>query len=307
MISVIIPTYNRPDRLVRCVRSIFRQTHLPDEVVIVDDASSVKYEQAMEKIERGAPQPHEALNVRYVRNEEGGGANVARNTGAALARGDVLMFIDDDDSWQPTKVEGQIRLLDQDPDVGIVYSGRRVVTEAGEVLYCIAPQHEGWLHRLLLQRNCIGTTSGVAIRQSVFEQAGGFDEDLPALQDYDLWIRTSRYAAVAYDSEFTVNWTVHAEAGKQMAGDPDIYVQAHDSLEQKYESAIAALSKGERRRRHANRCSSIAGKCARSGRIAQQYAYAFRSICAMPTFSGLSRLIPYPLWVRLRKTLRSNC
>jgi hypothetical protein len=217
------------------------------------------------------------------------------------------MFLDDDDSWQPAKVERQLFRFDTQSEPGLVYSGRRAVDEDGNCLYCIPATKEGDLSRRLLQENCIGTTSSVAIRADLFDTVGGFDQELPALQDYDLWIRVARRTQVACDPAHTVNWTVHATASSQMAGDPSIYKAAYDHISRKFAPAIEELTRQEKSRRTATRHASIADKHARTGELLSQYAHALRSLLARPTLAGASRLLPYRAWLSVRSFLEENC
>jgi glycosyltransferase involved in cell wall biosynthesis len=300
-VSVIIPTYDRPDKLVRCVESVLKQRRLPDEILVIDDASSCSYDEAVERLQDRISNMEGTVELAYVRLDEGGGGSFARNQGARRARGDLLMFVDDDDTWEPAKVERQVRLFDVRSDAGLVYSGRRAVDEHGRCLYEIPAQAEGDIFRRLLQGNCIGTTSSVAVEADVFRRAGGFDEDLPALQDYDLWIRAARRTRVACDPAHTVNWTVHATASDQMAGDPAIYEEAYDRITKKYAGAIRGLSPRERRLRTATQYASIADKYARTGDLTNQWVYALRSLLAYPTLAGASRLLPFSLWMALRR------
>jgi glycosyltransferase involved in cell wall biosynthesis len=90
MLSVVVPTYERPRSLARALESILRQTHLPDEVVVVDNATSA----ATAAVVRAAANSAD-LPVRYVR-EQAPGASSARNRGVAESAGDVIAFLDDD-------------------------------------------------------------------------------------------------------------------------------------------------------------------------------------------------------------------
>lgn len=299
-VSVIIPTYNRPDKLRACVQSVLGQTRSPDEIIVVDDASDRSYRDVIEEL---GQRKGEQVRLEYMKLPTGGGASHARNKGAQRARGDLLMFIDDDDTWLPSKLERQLPYF-SDENIGLVYAGRRVVSEDGNVLYCIDPAADGKIHDELLVYNCIGTTSSVAVRASLFRATGGFDASLPALQDYDLWIRLARHTQVAFDAAHTVCWTVHASAEAQMAGDPKIYRDAYNRLEQKYSAARKRLSSKERRRGKALSWSTIADKYARAGAYRQQVQCALRSLLAYPTLAGMSRLLPYRIWLRLRMKFR---
>ena len=107
MISVIIPTYNRPQFTARAVRSVLAQTWRDLEIVVVDDCSQ-------------DPITLEALGhdprVRLVRHEVNRGVGAARNTGVQAARGELIALLDSDDYWLPEKLASQMALYDQQPD-----------------------------------------------------------------------------------------------------------------------------------------------------------------------------------------------
>ncbi|MGE0830828.1 MAG: glycosyltransferase family 2 protein, partial [Hyphomonadaceae bacterium] len=95
-VSVVIPAHDRPEYLVQALDSVMSQTHQPDEIIVVDDASSV------DLMSVALSYPRE---IRFVRQQAKKGANAARNAGAALATSDLIAFLDDDDIWLAQKLE----------------------------------------------------------------------------------------------------------------------------------------------------------------------------------------------------------
>lgn len=291
-VSVIVPTYNRPDRMVNAVQSCISQTKKPEEVIVINDASSCSYESAcgkLKKLSRKSP-----VKISYRWRSEGGGACKARNEGARAAQGDILMFLDDDDVWEPEKIGGQINIFNSSPEIGLVYSGRKVVDERGRVLYRIRPRAKGCLRREMLCYNVVGTTSGAAIKADAFEKVGGFDPVMPALQDYDLWIRLSQEVQIGYDPNFTVQWRIDTSENTQMTGDPKIYHKAFDLIHEKYSAEIESLDWSSHRKAMAWKYSVLASKYARTGSV-KQYYYAVKSLTKFPTVAGASKLIPISL------------
>jgi glycosyltransferase involved in cell wall biosynthesis len=294
-VSVIIPTKNRPDRIERAVGSVFDQRCLPQEIIIVDDASSVSYKAVVADLRERSPVP-----LIYHKHESPTRAGAARNTGARLAQGDILMFLDDDDAWLPEKICGQLHVFSDRPEVGLVYAGRRVVNDQGELLYTIEPNAEGDISSVVWQKNPIGTTSSVAIRDELFWRVGGFDPGMPALQDYDLWIRLAPLTRVGFDPDCTVEWTIHDAVGGQMGSQPQIYEQAVDRLCDKYSKDLAALPSLERRKAYAWFNALIASRYALSGVYCRQCVYAMRSIKCYPLLSVLGYLMPYSMLMNVR-------
>ena len=294
-ISVIIPTKDRAEMLPYSVASIWSQTVLPQEIIIINDASTVDYEPVIEKLQKNLPLP-----IVYKRIEQSLGPSNTRNTGVNLAKGDILMFLDDDDTWLPHKIANQLQIFEQNPKVGLVYSARQAVDEAGNLLFQIAPKFAGNIYREMLQKNHVGITSSVAVKRELFLQAGGFDVEIPVREDYELWLRLSQITAIAFDPEATVKWTVHSQPRKQTSSKPEVYERAVKKILQKYQPDINALPFKQARLAYASHYTLIADKYLLTG-SPRKYWYVLRSLLQYPSVAALARLLPYSLYLRLRK------
>lgn len=218
-VSVVIPTHGRPQYLQRAVESVFAQTLRPIEIVIVDDnwddekARQTTFEIAERVPAEGGGAGHNgsasALDIQVLTGTTGkslGGA-AARNLGVARSQGELIAFLDDDDWWEPTKLEEQIRTfsISGNTTLGLVYTGRRIVDERGRTKHLRRASAEGAIAETLIGENVIGTTSCGLVPRKVFEEIGGFDESLPARQDLDLWYRIAcRYPVAAVSEALTV-------------------------------------------------------------------------------------------------------
>ncbi len=182
-VSVIIPTCNRAAYLRTALDSVLSQTFTDFEVIVVDDASTDDTSRVVKEFK--------AVSIQYVRHDENRGGSVARNTGIAKSQSEYIAFLDDDDEWEPTKLELQMDLLKRSaPNVGLVYTGCRAIDRAtGKVLGQRTPAQRGDLSTDMLRENCIGSTSSTVLKRVCFEEVGVFDHTLPSFQDYDLWIR----------------------------------------------------------------------------------------------------------------------
>ena len=101
LVSVIIPTYNRPDFLDEAILSVVCQTYKNIEILVIDDGSSINYAESIcEKYS----------NCKYL-HKINGGLSSARNYGIANANGELIAFLDDDDFWLKTKIEKQVKIL----------------------------------------------------------------------------------------------------------------------------------------------------------------------------------------------------
>jgi len=115
IVSVILPTHNRPALLLEAAESVSRQTYSNWELVIVDDCSTPSVDLAA----LGLP----ADKVRLLRHDVARGGAAAKNTGMAAAKGDIVAFLDDDDMYAPSYLERAVSELEHHPDVDVVFMG----------------------------------------------------------------------------------------------------------------------------------------------------------------------------------------
>ena len=181
-VSVIIPTYNRPDFTLDAIDSVLRQTFEDFELIVVNDGGeeSNTLLKCMSDDDR--------LSYFYV---DHGGVSFARNFGVSKSRGRLIAFLDSDDLWLPKKLEVQTFFFDKNSDVNIcqteeiwIRNGKRVNPAAKHKKY------SGWIFKKCLPL-CIVSPSAVMMKKGLFDSLGGFDESLPACEDYDLWLRLS--------------------------------------------------------------------------------------------------------------------
>jgi glycosyltransferase involved in cell wall biosynthesis len=194
-VSVIIPTYNGGEYILDAVNSVLQQTYAPLEIIVVDDGSQEDILRIL------SPVSH---RIRFIR-QDNAGPGAARNTGVRAARGEFIAFIDDDDLWHPTKMEAQMRRMNQDPDCGLVYSFPVFMDENGSLMPTVLPHcPSGYIYHDLVRYNRIHTTSAVLVKTSVFEKVGFFDESIGVCEDYDLWLRIAKDYRVLFCSDACV-------------------------------------------------------------------------------------------------------
>jgi glycosyltransferase involved in cell wall biosynthesis len=191
VVTVIIPTYNRADFLNESIQSVVSQTFTDYELIVVDDGSS----DHTEAVVREFPE------VRYVACSENSGVSYARNFGINLARGRYICFLDSDDLWIKNKLEAQIHWMEENADCQVCYTDEIWIRKGIRV----NPMNKHrkcsgdiFPHSLPL---CIVSPSSVLMRSSLFDEVGVFDENLPACEDYDLWLRISLKYPVYYIAE----------------------------------------------------------------------------------------------------------
>lgn len=210
LVSIVIPTHARPTFLARAVGSALGQTHGRLEVLVVDDNDPASPERA--ETERAMAAFAEEPRVRYLRRPANGGGGAARNTGIEAARGDFVAFLDDDDEWEPDKIERQLAVaLGSELEPGVVYCGIRHVDDATGEESLDEPSARGDVLPALLRRNVVGTTSTVLVRREALTAVGGFDPRWPALQDYDLYVRLAQRVPFDFVAAPLVRRHIHPE------------------------------------------------------------------------------------------------
>lgn len=181
LVSTVLITRDRPDRLRAAVDSLREQTYPNLELVVVD-GSRVPCESPVRRHAGDVP-------VTY-RRDDGQGPGAARNIGIRAATGTYVAFLDDDDRWLPEKIERQVEAFA--PGVGTVYTGQFTVRD-GERVGGRTPSLSGWVTEQLLRGVALCPTSTVMVRRDLIERAGGFDEEFPIWEDREWYVRLSQY------------------------------------------------------------------------------------------------------------------
>jgi glycosyltransferase involved in cell wall biosynthesis len=187
-VSVVIPTYDRPEMLSRAVRSVVGQTYEPIELIVVDDHSPTPAGEVVDQIST------ESLSsLRCLRHEENQGGSAARATGIEAATGEYVAFLDDDDEWEPSKIEKQVdRVRSASEDHVLVYTGIRQVNADGSTNAVKTPTAEGDVVERLLRGNFIGSYSAVMVSSNAIDAVGLPDERFPSWQDWEWYLRLAQ-------------------------------------------------------------------------------------------------------------------
>ena len=189
VVSVIIPTFNRPHLLRRALESCFAQTLTNIELIVVNDGG-----EEVEALLANLDAPP-SIALRYVRHERNAGLAAARNTGLEAALGGYIAYLDDDDRFLPDHLERLSDAARAGPR-GVYYSDYWKVRlplpgQESPVQRELCPLPEFDYDRIL-EENFVPVLCILHPRDMVL-QAGGFDEWLTALEDWDMWLRLSRH------------------------------------------------------------------------------------------------------------------
>jgi GT2 family glycosyltransferase len=202
VVSVIIPVFNRAWCLETTLQSVWDQTFRNFEVIVVDDGST----DGTPALMRQFPE------VRVHRWEDNRGVSSARNWGIQMARGEWVCFLDSDDRWVENKLQVQADWMQAHPECPACYTDEIWIRNGVRV----NPKNKHrkysgniFQHCLPL---CIISPSSILMRASVLEAVGGFDVDLAACEDYDLWLRlASRYPVEFIPEKLIIKTGGHAD------------------------------------------------------------------------------------------------
>ena len=192
LVSVIITTYNRSQKVANCINGVLRQDYDNVEIIVVDDYSTDDTESFLKK---------NYLNeVKYVRHNFNQGVQFASNTGYRHASGKYVAFIGDDDVWSNNnKLSEQVKIFENDylKKYGIVTTDVKIITK--EKSYKKNIKKPKNLVKHILNKNGIIYGSAALIRSDIFKQVGMFAKDLPRGTDSDVF---RRIILLGYDVYF---------------------------------------------------------------------------------------------------------
>ncbi|MBD2513109.1 glycosyltransferase [Nostoc muscorum FACHB-395] len=182
-VSVIIPTYQRGHLVSQAINSVLAQTYKDYEIIVINDGSQDNTPQVLAEFsDRRITAIHQANQ----------GLSAARNAGIRSARGKYIAFLDDDDLWEPQKLEKQIPVLEANPRIGLIYSDSLFFSDKRGLLpgsYNTAfPTPNLQVLWTLFRYNYIPVLT-VVVRRDCLDKVGLFDETLRYCGDYDLWLR----------------------------------------------------------------------------------------------------------------------
>ena len=261
-VSVIIPTFNRAWCLPQAVASVMEQTYRDFEVIVVDDGSS-------DDTAKLAPYWGPTVRLLQQKNK---GVSAARNLGIRAARGRLLAFLDSDDWWLPEKLAHQVAFFDAHPDAMICQTEEIWMRRGVRV----NPRHRhrkpaGWIFEASLAL-CLVSPSAVMMRRELFEAVGLFDENLPACEDYDLWLRVSaRYPVHLIEDPLIVKRGGHPD---QLSNQHSLDCYRIQSLDKLLRSGTLSDDQScAARAKLVEKCVIYAEGCRKRGKIREAATY----------------------------------
>jgi len=201
-VSVIIPTYNRKDIVCETIDSVLSQTCKDYEIIVVDDGSTDDTKSVLARY---------GDKILYI-YQENMGLSSARNTGIRNMCGEYIALLDSDDIWFPKKLEKQIQLLEENPDIALVSCRSEVIDSKGTHAGSYKPSNYQSLdfNGLLVANHIV--VSSVIVRKNILEDVGLFDETLRSYEDVDLWLRILLKYKIFYSEDVLVKYRISPDA-----------------------------------------------------------------------------------------------
>jgi len=202
---VILPVFNGKAFIRKAIRSVISQSYKYFELLVIDDASN----DGSGKIVKSFRDPR----IKYISNRKNVGPCKARNIGLKNASGEYIAYIDHDDYWYRNHLGAMVNVLNERPDIGLVFAGFRITgTHRVPWMPRIFPSHK-FSKQCLENENIIGSPFNVMHRKSCVDKVGGFDEhkllNRACYEDWDLWLRISDICRIYYLSKIYGKYVFH--------------------------------------------------------------------------------------------------
>lgn len=207
LVSVILPTYNRLKYLRPAVESVFAQTLADWELIIADDGSDSETRAFLETLQKPP-------RVKVVWLSHTGNPSSVRNAALREACGEYVAFLDSDDLWMNAKLERQVAALRANTRSHWSYTGWTQIDEEGRPRTTSPKEwipYRGAILEKLLTLEATVATPAVIVERRLLVQVGGFDEQQPLFEDYDLWMRLAACSDVELVDEPLTCLRLHAE------------------------------------------------------------------------------------------------
>ena len=261
-VSVILPTYNRGWILKEAIDSILAQEFKDFELIVVDDGSADNTGEILDSYEQ---------DIQVLR-QSNKGVSAARNRGIDAAEGRLVAFLDSDDLWLPRKLSSQVDFFNSNP-AAVINQTEEIWVRNGVRVNPKTRHHK--FSGMIFERSlalCLVSPSAVMIKKNLFSEVGVFDENLPACEDYDLWLRIScRYPVDLIETPLIMKRGGHADQLSKAPGLDKYRIQAlkkiiaSGQLElDSYRAAVRTLQE---------KCAIFAAGCRKRGKDAEARYY----------------------------------
>jgi len=262
LVSVVIPTFNRAWTLNAAIDSVLAQTHDPLEIIVIDDGSTDTTPDLLS----------EYGNLIQVFTQENCGVSAARNLGIKQSHGEFIALLDSDDAWTREKLSCQMEFFSQNPEALVCQTEEIWIRKGRRVNPKIKHQKPSGMIFEPSLHLCLVSPSAVMIRKKLFDRVGGFNENFPVCEDYDLWLRIAAHTPIfLIDKPCTIKHGGHEDQ-----------LSAHHSQDKyRIASIVGLIQSGSLSREQDRLAASVLEKkcriygngCLKRGRIEEGHHY----------------------------------
>jgi glycosyltransferase involved in cell wall biosynthesis len=207
LVTVVTPSFNQARFLEATILSVLDQDYPNLEYIIVDGGST---DSSLEIIRRYSDR------LSWWVSEKDGGQTDAINKGFSRAKGDILAWLNSDDTYVPHAIAEAVEFLRGRPEVGMVYGDADFINENGSVIGRFPAAQTDYKR---LRRGYVHIPQQAAFwRAELWKQVGPLDPSFYFAMDYDLWVRLARLASLEYFPQLWANFRLHS-TGKTIAAD----------------------------------------------------------------------------------------
>lgn len=204
LVSVVIPTFNRPQYLQRCIESIKNQTYKNIEIIVVDDNNPNTLERR--ETEKVLSLYKNNSNIIYLKHERNKNGSAARNTGWKFSKGEYITFVDDDDIIYSDKIQKQVNCLaGLDRSWGACYTGYQLIKKNGSRQISKETRQGDCYIDALMRTLFMGSGSNLLLRREVVDKINGYDESFIRNQDIEFLARVLEKYKLAYVDEILLS------------------------------------------------------------------------------------------------------
>lgn len=228
-VSVIVPTYNRPDRLREALSSVLAQTYQDFEVIVVNDGTS-DVGSVITALNTGG-------RITCIKHDRNRGLAAARNTGLRAAKGKYVAYLDDDDRYLPDHLETLVTFLEHNDRKAAYTDAWRVYEKFDNGRHIEAARDLPYSHEFnpadLLVSNYFPVLC-VMHERSCIEEVGFFDESLFVHEDWDLWIRMATKFPFRHVKKTTAEFSWRSDGSSMTSGTRDTFFRTTEIIYRKY-------------------------------------------------------------------------
>ena len=207
LVSIVTPSFNQVRYLEETIHSVLDQDYGPIEYIIVDGGSTDGSVEIIQRYDK---------RLSWWISEPDQGQTDAINKGFAHAQGDILAWLNSDDTYLPGAIHEAVAYLESHPQTGMVYGDANLIDEAGHVIGQFPARQTDYQR---LRRGYVHIPQQAAFfRAALWREVGPLDPTFYFAMDYDLWVRLARIAPLDYYPRLWANFRLH-QSGKSVISD----------------------------------------------------------------------------------------